>query len=41
MNTIDDFMISDIFKGAGQKVVIEEFLEGVEASILSITDGNT
>ena len=41
MNTIDDFMISDIFKGAGQKVVIEEFLEGVEASILSITDGKT
>lgn len=41
MKTIDDFMISDIFKGAGQKVVIEEFLEGVEASILSITDGKT
>ena len=41
MNTIDDFMISDIFKGAGQKVIIEEFLEGVEASILSITDGKT
>ena len=32
LNTIDDFMVSDIFKGAGQKVVIEEFLEGVEAS---------
>ncbi|MEG2354308.1 MAG: phosphoribosylglycinamide synthetase C domain-containing protein, partial [Clostridium sp.] len=30
-----------IFKGAGAKVVIEEFLEGVEASILSITDGKT
>ena len=41
MNTIDDFMVSDIFKGAGQKVVIEEFLDGVEASILSITDGKT
>ena len=41
MKTVDDFMISDIFKGAGQKVVIEEFLEGVEASILSITDGKT
>ena len=34
-------MVSDIFKGAGQKVVIEEFLEGVEASILSICDGKT
>ena len=41
LNTIDDFMVSDIFKGAGQKVVIEEFLDGVEASILSITDGKT
>ena len=41
MKTINDFMISDIFSGAGQKVVIEEFLEGVEASILSITDGKT
>lgn len=39
-STIDDFMINDIFKGSGKKVVIEEFLEGPEASILSITDGN-
>lgn len=38
---IEDFMINDIFKGAGLRIVIEEFLEGVEASILSITDGNT
>ena len=41
IKTIDDFMVSDVFKGAGQRVVIEEFLEGVEASILSITDGKT
>ena len=41
LKTVDEFMISDIFKGAGQKVVIEEFLDGVEASILSITDGKT
>ena len=41
MNTIDDFMILDIFKGAGKSIVIEEFLEGIEASILSITDGKT
>lgn len=40
-NTIISFMIDDIFKGASNTVVIEEFLEGVEASILSITDGNT
>ncbi|NMM64199.1 phosphoribosylamine--glycine ligase [Clostridium sp. P21] len=39
--TIKDFMINDIFKGSGKKVVIEEFLEGPEASILSITDGET
>ncbi|WP_291636461.1 phosphoribosylamine--glycine ligase [Clostridium sp.] len=37
--SINDFMVLDIFKGSGKKIVIEEFLEGVEASILSITDG--
>ncbi|MBU5487422.1 phosphoribosylamine--glycine ligase [Clostridium sp. MSJ-8] len=41
IKAIDDCMVNDIFNGAGQKVVIEEFLEGVEASILSITDGKT
>lgn len=40
-NAIHQFMIDDIFKGAGLRIVIEEFLEGVEASILSITDGKT
>jgi phosphoribosylamine--glycine ligase len=39
--TIEDFMIKDIFKGSGKKVIVEEFLEGIEASILSITDGKT
>lgn len=39
--TIEDFMVKDIFKGSGRKVIVEEFLEGVEASILSITDGKT
>lgn len=39
-STIVSFMIDDIFKGASNTVVIEEFLDGVEASILSITDGN-
>ncbi|MBM7870882.1 phosphoribosylamine--glycine ligase/phosphoribosylformylglycinamidine synthase [Clostridium pascui] len=38
---IESFMIEDVFEGAGSKVVIEEFLEGVEASILAITDGET
>ena len=40
-NAIKDFMVNDIFKGAGQKVVVEEFLDGVEASILSVCDGHT
>lgn len=39
--TILDFMVEDIFKGSGKKIVIEEYLEGTEASILSITDGET
>lgn len=38
---IKEIMIDDIFDGAGLKIVIEEFLDGVEASILSITDGKT
>lgn len=37
---IKDLMDNDIFNGAGKKIIIEEFLEGVEASILSVTDGN-
>ena len=40
-NAVKSFMVDDIFNGAGKKIVIEEFLEGVEASILSITDGKT
>ena len=36
---INDFMVNDTFKGAGKEIIVEEFLEGVEASILSITDG--
>lgn len=39
LKTLDLFMIHDVFKGAGKKIVVEEFLKGVEASILSITDG--
>ncbi|AQS09221.1 phosphoribosylamine--glycine ligase [Clostridium saccharobutylicum] len=38
---VKSYMVEDIFNGAGQTIVIEEFLEGVEASILSITDGKT
>ncbi|WP_138202810.1 phosphoribosylamine--glycine ligase [Haloimpatiens lingqiaonensis] len=38
---LEDFMVKDVFNGSGKKIVIEEFLNGVEASILSITDGET
>lgn len=41
VEAIDGLMVLDMFQGAGLKIVIEEFLEGVEASILSITDGKT
>lgn len=41
IDTLKEFMLEDIFKGAGKKIVIEEFLEGIEASILSICDGKT
>ncbi|MEW9095120.1 MAG: phosphoribosylamine--glycine ligase [Clostridiaceae bacterium] len=40
-DTINAFILDDIFKGSGKTVVIEEFLQGVEASILSITDGES
>jgi phosphoribosylamine--glycine ligase len=39
IKTIDNFMINNAFKGAGLKIVIEEYLKGVEASIICVTDG--
>lgn len=39
IDTLNLFMIDDVFNGAGKKIVVEEFLKGVEASILSVTDG--
>lgn len=38
---VSEFMVNDKLKGAGKKLVIEEFLEGMEASILAVTDGKT
>lgn len=35
---IQEIMVEKVFQEAGNEIVIEEFLEGVEASILSITD---
>lgn len=36
---VDEIMVKKIFKSAGDRVVIEECLEGPEASILAISDG--
>ena len=41
VETIKDMMLDSKFSSAGSEIVIEEFLVGVEASILSITDGET
>jgi phosphoribosylamine--glycine ligase len=38
---IDDLMVRRIFGRAGDRVVIEERLDGQEASILALTDGRT
>jgi len=38
---IEDMMCSQVFGSAGNKVVIEEFLTGEEASLLVFTDGYT
>ena len=37
---LDDVMKEKVFGHAGDRVVIEEFLQGEEVSILAITDGN-
>ncbi|GEN76707.1 phosphoribosylamine--glycine ligase [Chryseobacterium hagamense] len=38
--TIHDFMIKRIFGDAGIRLVIEEFLDGFEASIIAFSNGN-
>ncbi len=38
VKAVEDIMVNDKFGEAGSQVVIEEFLNGVEASILSFTD---
>jgi phosphoribosylamine--glycine ligase len=38
-DTIEKIFINKIFGASGNKIVIEEFLEGEEASIFAITDG--
>jgi phosphoribosylamine--glycine ligase len=38
-NAIDETMVRGAFGAAGSRVLVEEFLEGEEASILALTDG--
>lgn len=36
---IDDMLVRGVFGGAGTQVLVEEFMEGEELSVLAITDG--
>jgi phosphoribosylamine--glycine ligase len=38
---IDEIMVKKAFGGAGDRVVVEEFLQGEEASFMALTDGET
>src|SRR5947207_528385 len=38
---IDEIMVGKVFGAAGAKIVIQEFLEGVEVSLHSLCDGKT
>jgi phosphoribosylamine--glycine ligase len=40
-NVLKDLMVNTIYGEAGKKIVIEEFLSGVEASYLVFTDGKS
>jgi phosphoribosylamine---glycine ligase len=39
-NSLNDIFVKKIFGSAGSKVIVEEFLQGEEASILAVTDGD-
>lgn len=39
IEAIDDILINKIFNEAGSKIVIEEFMNGVELSVFVLTDG--
>ena len=41
LDAIDEIMCDKAFGSAGNSVVIEEFMEGEEASVLAFTDGKT
>ena len=38
---VEGMMVQKIFGKAGERVIVEDFLAGVEASILALTDGKT
>ncbi|MCX7966685.1 MAG: phosphoribosylamine--glycine ligase [Syntrophorhabdaceae bacterium] len=40
-STLEDLMINHIHGDAGKRIIVEEFLSGIEASYLSFTDGIT
>ncbi|NTW70769.1 MAG: phosphoribosylamine--glycine ligase [Eubacteriaceae bacterium] len=40
VKTLKDMMEKEVFGESGKRIVIEEFLEGIEASILCFVDGN-
>lgn len=39
INAVNEIFINNIFGDSGNKIIIEEFMEGEEASIFAITDG--
>jgi phosphoribosylamine--glycine ligase len=41
ISAVQKIMVERIFKDAGNRVVVEDFLEGEEATILAFTDGKT
>mmetsp|Transcript_20840 Transcript_20840/g.14953 ORF Transcript_20840/g.14953 Transcript_20840/m.14953 type:complete len:437 (+) Transcript_20840:52-1362(+) len=41
IQAIDDMMVNKIFSDSGNEVVVEEFLEGEEASYFALCDGKT
>ena len=41
LSTIEKIMVDNIFGEAGSRIVIEDFLEGEEVTVLAFTDGET
>ncbi|MBR1579717.1 MAG: phosphoribosylamine--glycine ligase [Selenomonadaceae bacterium] len=41
LNAIDEIMTQKSFGAAGNRIVVEEFMDGEEASLLAFTDGKT